>query len=193
MNKIKKPGRNTPCPCGSGKKFKHCCGGHARGPLEITNPTINSKAGRPCGDCSLCCEGWVKTHVLGHTVELGSPCPYSSGHNCTIHEERPEDPCRVFFCGWAEKNSPLPDWMRPDRCGIIVLTGRSAWRGLAVDILVSAGRDPESQLLRWFQKRSIRERRPFIFQHNEAWFGFGPPDFQREIAAKAERGEPLWS
>lgn len=21
-----KPGRNKPCPCGSGKKFKHCCG-----------------------------------------------------------------------------------------------------------------------------------------------------------------------
>lgn len=21
-----KPGRNQPCPCGSGKKFKHCCG-----------------------------------------------------------------------------------------------------------------------------------------------------------------------
>ncbi len=23
-----KVGRNDPCPCGSGKKFKHCCGGH---------------------------------------------------------------------------------------------------------------------------------------------------------------------
>lgn len=22
----KKPGRNDPCPCGSGRKFKHCCG-----------------------------------------------------------------------------------------------------------------------------------------------------------------------
>ncbi len=22
-----KPGRNDPCPCGSGKKYKHCCGG----------------------------------------------------------------------------------------------------------------------------------------------------------------------
>ncbi|MGI6100528.1 MAG: SEC-C metal-binding domain-containing protein, partial [Kiritimatiellia bacterium] len=20
------PGRNAPCPCGSGRKFKHCCG-----------------------------------------------------------------------------------------------------------------------------------------------------------------------
>ncbi|MBI4324098.1 MAG: SEC-C domain-containing protein [Chloroflexi bacterium] len=22
----RKVGRNEPCPCGSGKKFKHCCG-----------------------------------------------------------------------------------------------------------------------------------------------------------------------
>ncbi|MDE6852061.1 MAG: SEC-C domain-containing protein, partial [Lachnospiraceae bacterium] len=24
--KEKKIGRNDPCPCGSGKKYKHCCG-----------------------------------------------------------------------------------------------------------------------------------------------------------------------
>ena len=24
--KDKKIGRNDPCPCGSGKKYKHCCG-----------------------------------------------------------------------------------------------------------------------------------------------------------------------
>jgi len=23
---VKKIGRNDPCPCGSGKKYKHCCG-----------------------------------------------------------------------------------------------------------------------------------------------------------------------
>lgn len=26
LQPVKKPGRNAPCPCGSGKKFKHCCG-----------------------------------------------------------------------------------------------------------------------------------------------------------------------
>lgn len=26
MQPMKKPGRNEPCPCGSGKKFKQCCG-----------------------------------------------------------------------------------------------------------------------------------------------------------------------
>ena len=26
VSKSKKISRNAPCPCGSGKKFKHCCG-----------------------------------------------------------------------------------------------------------------------------------------------------------------------
>lgn len=26
VRKEKEPGRNDPCPCGSGKKYKHCCG-----------------------------------------------------------------------------------------------------------------------------------------------------------------------
>ena len=26
IKKDKKPGRNDPCPCGSGKKYKKCCG-----------------------------------------------------------------------------------------------------------------------------------------------------------------------
>lgn len=28
-NEDQKPGRNDPCPCGSGKKFKQCCGRQA--------------------------------------------------------------------------------------------------------------------------------------------------------------------
>jgi hypothetical protein len=34
-----KTGRNSPCPCGSGKKYKHCCGGGTASP--------GSQAGAP--------------------------------------------------------------------------------------------------------------------------------------------------
>jgi len=39
-NAIAKAGRNDPCPCGSGKKYKRCCGlpPAAARPLEILNP-----------------------------------------------------------------------------------------------------------------------------------------------------------
>ena len=29
--KMETAGRNDPCPCGSGRKFKHCCGASASG------------------------------------------------------------------------------------------------------------------------------------------------------------------
>lgn len=211
-----KPGRNDPCPCGSGLKYKRCCGakaelGRMQGQSGVPTAVATARAApvmvnvselkkrpvqgevRPCGECAACCQGWLNTHVLGHDIGLGRPCPYSSGHSCTIHETRPHDPCRVFFCGWAEAGSPLPDWMQPNQSGVIVLTGRSQWRGRPVDVLVAAGRDPDEKVLAWYQDYSIKNLRPFIYQRAEQWYGFGPVDFQREVAAKAARGEALWS
>lgn len=147
---------------------------------------------RPCGDCSLCCEGWLKTRVMNIQIDVGKPCPHCSGHHCTIHADRPRDPCRIFFCGWAVPDSPLPDWLHPSECGVIVLTDRSSWRGKPVDVLVSAGKDPDERLLQWYRHYSINNLRPFIYQNEGMWFGFGPMEFQREIAAKARRGEQLW-
>ena len=144
---------------------------------------------RPCGDCSLCCEGWVKTEVLGHQVDVGKPCPYSSGHHCTIHEARPEDPCKIFFCGWAEPKSRLPKWMKPNECGVIVITGRSSWRGRPVDILVDTGGATNERVLQWFQAHALKEKRPFVFQNHGQWFGFGPPDFQQAVK---EQGHKLF-
>jgi len=34
MARERGPGRNDPCPCGSGRKFKHCCLGTAGERLE---------------------------------------------------------------------------------------------------------------------------------------------------------------
>jgi hypothetical protein len=35
MNRI---GRNDPCPCGSGRKYKHCCLGRERSPQRVETP-----------------------------------------------------------------------------------------------------------------------------------------------------------
>lgn len=182
------PGRNDPCPCGSGLKYKKCHGAPKPAALDVQQAEP-----RPCGDCSLCCDGWLRTHVLGHDIYLGHPCSYSNGRHCTIHETRPQDPCRVFFCGWAEPGSRLPEWMWPKQSGVIVLTGRSQWRGRPVDVLVSAGRDPDEKVLAWYQQYSMKNLRPFLYQRNERWFGFGPQEFLKEIAAKESRGEALWT
>ena len=43
MNVVKgKVGRNEPCPCGRGKKYKHCCGSY----IAEQNPSANAEDGR---------------------------------------------------------------------------------------------------------------------------------------------------
>lgn len=188
-----KIGRNELCPCGSGLKHKLCCGattGHSM--RSSASPPPIKRPERPCAGCAACCQGWITTQVLNHAIHLDHPCPYSDGRGCTIHATRPQEPCRNFFCGWAEADSPLPEWMKPDLCGVITLRGRLRWRGRPVDILVSAGNDPDEKTMTWFKAQAIQNIRPFIYQCKEQWFGFGPQQFQTEIAAKAARNEPLW-
>ena len=180
--------RNSLCPCGSGQKFKKCCGSSAS---QETRP-VKSLSPRPCGDCSACCQGWLTTHVLNHDIYLDHPCQYCSSQGCSIHAERPTDPCSLFFCAWAEAGSELPEWMQPSQSGIIALTNRSSWKKMPVDILVSAGRDPDTKILQWFQNRCQTQQTPFIYQQNNQWFGYGPQQFQQDLAAKVARGESLW-
>jgi hypothetical protein len=83
--------------------------------------------------------------------------------------------------------------MQPSRCGVIVLTGRSQWRGQPVDVLVATDRDPSEEVLSWYRRYSVAHGRPFLYQLGGLWYGFGPPAFQAEMAARAAGGEPLWS
>jgi len=197
-----KPSRNALCPCGSGKKYKKCHGKPvADGVVVSTRQSYSlipatrpksTQAPRSCGSCSLCCDGWVKTRVLGHEIDLGKPCPFSSGRHCTIHEKRPDDPCRAFFCGWTEPKSDLPDWLQPSQSGIIVLSGRATWSGRPVDVLVSAGKDPDEKVLGWFHAYSVKQIRPFIYQCNEQWYAFGPEAFQRVVLERVAKGRTLF-
>ena len=180
--------RNSLCPCGSGHKFKKCCGASVK---SVNQPAISSSP-RSCGECSACCQGWLTTHALNQDIYLDNPCSHCSSQGCNIHAERPTDPCRIFFCAWAEAGSDFPEWMQPNQSGVITLTNRTSWNKMPVDVLVSTSKDPDTKILQWFQKRCHTQHRPFIYQQNKQWFGYGPQQFQQDLAAKVARGESLW-
>jgi hypothetical protein len=148
---------------------------------------------RHCGTCTACCDGWLKITVQGHAVYPGKPCPFSAGHCCTIYETRPQDPCRAFICGWLVRNSPLPDWMRPDRAGVILLPANFVWRGRAVDVAVPVGERPTPESLQWLTAFSTAQGRPLLYRIAEEWYAFGPPDFQTEMRDRIGRGEQPWA
>jgi SEC-C motif-containing protein len=178
------PGRNDRCPCGSGRKYKHCHG------ATIAIVPIGATSGRRCGTCTACCDGWVVGTIEGHEMKPGVPCHFRGDGCCTIYERRPENPCRTFVCGWLAPNSPLPDAFRPDRLGVMIVP--TLWRGRLAYILVAAPHDPDDTLLAWMRTHAERERVPFFYERGGEKFGFGPPEFQQEMLAKASRGERLW-
>jgi hypothetical protein len=148
---------------------------------------------RSCGDCTACCDGWLRIEVRGHQVRPGAPCPFATTNGCSIYEERPQHPCREFTCGWLIASSPLPEWMRPDKSNLILLAANFVWRGLPVDVAVAVGVRPKQKALDWLLKFSASNKRCLIYQIGEDWFAFGPSAFQAEISDRIRRGEKPWS
>ena len=120
----------------------------------------------------------------------GRDCHFLVQGACCIYAERPQSPCRNFVCGWLLPGSPLPDDFRPDRIGVMVVPTR--WRGAPALILVSAGNDPGEQMLDWMRRYADSTQTPFFYERGGERFGYGPPDFQQEMAAQVARGERLW-
>jgi hypothetical protein len=145
---------------------------------------------RHCGECTACCDGWVTGIIEGHEMYPGTPCYFRGDQCCTIYARRPQYPCGDFQCGWLRSGNPFPDEFRPDRLGVMVIN--MTWRGREAYMLRFAGRDPDVNLVAWMRDMSERTGRPFFYEDHGERLGFGPPDFQLEMAEKAARGERLW-
>ena len=190
-------GRNDPCPCGSGKKFKKCCGAviplHAI-PATTAMPRARAERAlttkRQCGTCTACCEGWAAGTIRGHEMHAGLHCHFLVDKKCTIYSERPVSPCRNFVCGWLADDSPFPDEFRPDKINVIII--RIRWRNEPAYLLLSAGRDPDAALIAWMEKFAMRSGRPFFYSINGEKIGFGPAEFLQEMVARMARGEAMW-
>ena len=123
-------------------------------------------------------------------MHAGQACHFLDGGVCTIYAHRPESPCRSFVCSWLQPGSALPDEFRPDRIGVIAVSTR--WRQAPALILVSAGNDPDEATLDWMRQHAQHTHTPFFYAQNGERFGYGPPEFQHEMAGKLARGERLW-
>ena len=68
-----KPGRNAPCPCGSGKKFKQCCEGKEAAKAQSRGKIIAAVLGAAgfvvsLSDAEAQPQIWDEEHGHYHTV-----------------------------------------------------------------------------------------------------------------------------
>jgi hypothetical protein len=120
----------------------------------------------------------------------GHPCHFRGESGCTIYERRPRSPCKTFVCGYLAANSPFPESFRPDLLKVIIVPVR--WRNMPAYILLSAGKDPDEATLEWMRAMTTRTGHPFFYQRGPERFGFGPPEFLREMTERLQRSNKLW-
>jgi hypothetical protein len=85
----------------------------------MTTPvTLIKDLKKSCGDCSACCSGALSGQAHGHFFFKGRPCFFLKESGCSIYEDRPENPCVSYKCGYLSEPF-FPEWMRPDQCGFI--------------------------------------------------------------------------
>lgn len=153
---------------------------------------------RQCMPCTACCGGWLYAEVNEHTVKPGHPCPHSVNQGCGIYAQRPNNPCRTFVCSWRVAGSPLPDWMRPDLSGVIVLLSLP-WEGELVISAIPAGPEIPQKTLEWLQAYARQHQRPLIYYtrviENGEYrglkrFGYGPAAFRQKVADLGMGSEP---
>jgi hypothetical protein len=182
------PARNEPCPCGSGTKYKFCCGGIAK--IRSEGALRPRDASRSCGACAACCDGWLPGNVRGHEMTRGVPCHFRGEIGCGAYDERPADPCRNFDCAWVRSPNPFPESFRPDRLGVIILA--RTWRDRPAYTLVSGERDPDQPLRDWVRDYGVRTATPFLYCLSDGKLqAFGSPEFRQDMLDREARRERL--
>ena len=92
----------------------------------------------------------------------------------------------VIFGGFSAQS--IADRLQDAKAEFII-TCDGAYRGNK-DIPLKSVID--DALIAWMQELSLRTQRPFFYERAGERFGFGPPEFQREMGEKVARGEALW-
>lgn len=153
---------------------------------------------RDCGACTACCEGWLASKEP--EMSPGSPCVHRCESGCSIYEERPEKPCRVFRCGWLACPDQFPENMRPDLIRTIILHDRP-WHGWETVALVPAGEQVPDNILRWMTDYAKERQIPLIWQTREKRagrfnggrsFAIGSDEFMAAVRWQMDL-EDLWS
>jgi hypothetical protein len=102
---------------------------------------------RECGDCTLCCEGWLKGNIFGNKFGGGVPCKFvKKGQGCGIYEDRPIDPCITFKC-YYQQDVNVPEKFRPSLTGNIMAL--RFIEGISYLDVTEADKSLDPELLDW--------------------------------------------
>jgi hypothetical protein len=72
---------------------------------------------RPCGECTACCDGNLKSNSHGNVFAKRNPCVFLVHKVCSVYNDRPNT-CRNYQCAWSQQL--IDEDLRPDKSGVLV-------------------------------------------------------------------------
>jgi hypothetical protein len=132
-------------------------------------------ADRTCGDCTLCCEGWLTNNIHGYEMWPGRKCQFvSPDEGCSIYEDRPVS-CQKYQCQWLI-DKRVPEWMKPNKIGAILK--KHNLDGIDYLEVTEAGKKLDSEVLTWVFNSLVNKTFENIkYQVSGGWNYFGTKEF----------------
>lgn len=147
----------------------------------------NLKSERKCGECTLCCQGWLIADVYGHRLMPGSPCHFM-GNSCAIYNDRP-NVCRDFRCVWLEdSNFSIPEWMKPSLSNVIIF--RKKWGHNDEHtylVAIECGEKMRPEILHWIINYCDSNRIDLEYQFNDQIHRRGCTEFKEYMINVSDR------
>jgi len=133
---------------------------------------------RDCNGCTACCEGWLDGKVYDKYFQPGRPCHFKCENGCSIYEQRPENPCRIYSCEWLN-NLDISEWLRPNLSKIIIT--RKQWKNGDYLEITEMGCKIDSSILNWLFTYHYSTDIPIRIQVSGGWTSYGPQEFLNEV------------
>lgn len=133
---------------------------------------------RECGSCTKCC-GWLSGEALGHKFWPGRRCHFVTSKGCSIHEQRPENPCKAFSCIWLGNEKfprdldTIPMWMKPDESNVIMIWRENENPDLSFMQLLESGAPMTADTLSWAIQYALNNGLNIFYQVNSGWNKIG--------------------
>ena len=141
-------------------------------------PILNQN--RECGDCDVCCGGWLTGNIHGYEMWPSNPCHFKKNNGCSIYPDRPDDPCKQFKCAWLADNN-VPEWMKPNNIHALMVVRN--FNGQKYLNVIECGQLLDSRLLSWLFLQHVNGRLAnFRYQVAGGWNYVGTPEFVAEMA-----------
>lgn len=118
-------------------------------------------------------------------MQPGQPCKHCRAEGCGIYESRPQDPCVEFKCAWLQDGDKIPETLKPNECGAILMLDRD-WHGRKNIRAVPAGVSIPAKTLEQLKALAVELKLPLLFSERlvennkfigQKGLGFGPASF----------------